>query len=140
MGKRQPKRRPRGKAKPIPVEARRLAVFHRRVQRGETHILIGDSKRRLIPAEKWVAEKFKGSDAELLYNVSRALKHVGPEAVRVIHDNWPYWGAAGLQWKERQARMAELGFPAFAKMPRTTFQTLCTRLGLRYCQKKDDAI
>jgi hypothetical protein len=131
------KRKPRGKAKPIPIEAKRVALFHSRLQRGERHIYIGDWKgRRLIPAERWVAEQFKASDAETLYHVSRALRRSESEAKRVIRDNWSEWNAKGLQWGERQQGMAKLGFPNYGKMPRTTFGSFCRRMGLNYAPVK----
>jgi hypothetical protein len=129
---RQLKRKPRGKAKPIPIEAKRLAWLHHRVQRGETHIYVG-SKRRLVPAEKWVVEQFKRCDGEMLYHVSRALKRSETEAERVIRDNWSRWNGQGLKWGERALEMSKHGFNQFKNMSLNGFKTMCTRqLGLQY--------
>jgi len=51
----------------------------------------------------------------------------------VLIAHWDLWNACGLQWKERQNKMKELGCSAFAKMPGKTFTSLCRRdMKLKY--------
>jgi hypothetical protein len=145
MGKRQPKRRPRGKAKPIPVEAQRLARDIERLRRLESYQknqrLSAEKNREVIRWAKTSIDERAGKvvrNVETLDDLSRAIRTLDePKAERVIRAYWSIWNVQGLKWGERALEMSQLGFNEFKEMSPTSFKTLCTRrLGLQYRPKK----
>jgi hypothetical protein len=132
--RRQAKRKPRGKAKPIPAEAKRLARSFERLQRLQASPPLHEENRAVVRwAGQWIRERLLNANIKTHAHFVRELERGEPKAERVIRVYWPHWNAAGLQWGERQQQMQKLGFAKVGTMPDTTFKSLCRRkLRLKY--------
>lgn len=141
-------KKPRGKAKPIPIEAMRLARDIERLRRLESYSakkrLSAKENRKLIRRAKAnvtdrIWEAF--GNAQTRDDLVRAMEHCDePKAERVIRAYWSIWNVHGLNWGERALAMSKLGFNGFKDMPPATFKTLCTRrLGLKLPPKASRA-
>jgi hypothetical protein len=128
------KRTPRGKAKPIPIEAKRLARRFERLQRLEANPPLHKENRAVVRwAWQWLREGLLDANVTMHKHFRQEVERGEPKAERVIKVYWSHWNAAGLQWGERQQEMQKLGFAKVGTMPITTFKSLCTRkLGLKY--------
>jgi hypothetical protein len=128
------KRRPRGKAKPVPIEAKRLARSYERLQRLEANPPSHEKNRAVVHwAKEWIKERLLNANIKTHAHFVRELECGEPKAERVIRASWPHWNAKGLRWGERQQEMQKLGFEKVGTMPSTTFKSLCTRkLRLNY--------
>jgi hypothetical protein len=128
------KRTPRGKAKPIPIEAKRLARSFERLQRLQASPPLHEENRVVVRwAGQWIRERLLNANIKTHAHFVRERELGEPKAERVIRAYWPNWNAKGLQWGQRQQEMQKLGFVKVGTMPNTTFKSLCTRkLGLKY--------
>jgi hypothetical protein len=129
----RPKRKARGKGKPSPIEAKRLARDFQRLKRLEANSPKREENRAVVSwAKQWIGERLSSADADTFDHLAHELLTREPKAERVIRAYWSHWNMNGLQWKERQAEMVRLGFPGFEDMKRTSFESLCRRMGLKY--------
>jgi hypothetical protein len=128
------KQTPRGKAKPIPIEAKRLTRSFERLQRLQASPPLHEENRAVVRwAGQWIRERLLNANINTHAHFVRERERGEPKAERVIRVYWPHWNAKGLQWGQRQQEMQKLGFVKVGTMPITTFKSLCTRkLGLKY--------
>jgi hypothetical protein len=122
-------KKPRGKAKPIPIEAVRLARDIERLRRLEAY-----SVKKNREAIRWAKANITDriwkafGNAQTRDDLVRAMKHCDePKAERVIRAYWSTWNVQGLSWGERALEMSKLGFNGFRDMSPASFKTLCTR-------------
>ena len=129
-------KRKRGKAKPLPIEAKRLARDIERLNRLESYGLSAEKNREiLLWAKRDIVQRLlkAAGNVETLDHLLRAVRGGESKAERVIRAYWPRWNAKGLQWGERQAELTKMGFNHVGNMKRTGFRSLCARkLGLKY--------
>jgi len=133
----QRKRKPRGKAKPVPPEVTRIAHDIQRLRRLEACLqrMSHEKNRELVKwAKQYIGEQI--ARAGDLDDLSRALRDEESKAQRRIRSEWAGWNFRGLNWGERALEMSKLGFDEFKGMPRTSFESLCRRMKLKYAPVK----
>jgi hypothetical protein len=59
--------------------------------------------------------------------IGHSLNPRNSPAVRALAFNWCYWDTMKLNWRQRELRMAELGFAEFRDMKRTSFYRVVQR-------------
>src|SRR5947199_7295781 len=106
----------RGKAKTIPVEAKRVARDIQRLENLQKKQLRHPENVEVLRwAEQYVKQRLWHA-RNMLDDVASAQRKLDPKAARVIRAYWPIWNEKGLQWGERQSEMGKLGFVSLEKM------------------------
>jgi hypothetical protein len=126
---------PRGKARPIPIEAQRLARDIERLKRLESYQekrgLSAEENREVIRWAKASIDERAGKavrNVETLDDLSRAIRALNEsKAERVIRAYWSIWNVQRLKYGERALAMSRLGFNQFKDMSLASFKTLCLR-------------